>query len=63
MNDSNFFILKYYRLKPSEREQRVKFLQDTLTQLESYHLKAKESKRPVIVRLIARYDELLASLI
>ncbi len=63
MMESNYSLLKYYRLSPSEREKRTQYLQDTLTQLEKYHTKAKSTKRPLIAQLIAKYDELLANLI
>lgn len=59
MIDSNFYVLSTVRLKPSEREQRIQRLENTLAQLRQYHKTARALKRPVIFRLIVNYESLL----
>ena len=58
MIDSNFSTLKYCRLSRKETNKRLAHLENTIKSLETYHHKAKPSKRKVITCLIVRYEEL-----
>lgn len=60
--DSSYYLLTHYRLKPSQRERRIKALELALEQLEQYHDKAPLRKKPIIERLIDAYDTLLNNL-
>lgn len=63
MSESSYYILTHYRrLKPAKMQLHAQRLEQALRQLETYHDKAPSNKRPVIERLIAKYDEILCKL-
>lgn len=59
MIDSNFYTLLHVRLKPSEREKRLQWLNDAVSQLREYKIKARHAKLARIERLICAYDNLI----
>lgn len=57
--ESNFYILSHMRPPQAKRSKRIVHLENTLAQLELYHKLAPRLKRPVIFRLIVRYETLI----
>jgi hypothetical protein len=61
VTESNFYVLRTTRLKPNAQAKRLKHLEDTLAQLAQYHKVCKPLKRPLILRLMANYENLIKS--
>jgi len=59
LSDSNYFILSNVKLKRSEREKRLEFLNNTVSTLRAYKIKARRDKIRTIERLIIKYQDLL----
>lgn len=61
--DSNYYLLTHGEgMSKQEQNRRAKWLENAIIQLEQYHIKAKPGKRPMIARLIEKYDSLLETL-
>ena len=59
---SNFYILQSSRVSKRESDKRIAYLQNTLAQLQEYHNVCKPLKRPIVLRLIANYKNLIEKL-
>ena len=62
MQESNFYVLSHVRLRKTEQQKRVEYLQNTLAQLKQYHKVAPVFKRQIIFLLMAKYENLINSI-
>ena len=57
--ESNYFTLRYTPLRRSERQKRIAYLNDTVSSLRAYKIKARPYKRNTIEKLIVKYEILI----
>jgi hypothetical protein len=55
---SNFELLSHAHKVTPKYQQRVKYLEDTIAQLRTYHLKATKSKKSLLAQMITQYENL-----
>ena len=58
-SESNYFTLRYTPLRRAEREKRLAYLNDTVSSLRAYKIKARPYKRNTIEKLIVKYETFL----
>ena len=57
--ESNYYKLSHMRPAKAQRSKKLVYLENTLAQLQQYHQVCKPLKRPVIFKLMTKYQTLI----